>query len=487
MSFSLADVLKDVSDLGTTREQIEYIGLDQVDSDENNFYKLSDLDGLANNIATCGLQQPIRVRRKEDGRYVIVSGHRRRAAIEMLAEDDPEKWRDVACIVEQDEASPALQQLRLIYANANTRTMTSWEISQQAEQVKSLLYRLKEEEGYEFPGRMRDHVAEAVGVSKSKLARLKVIRENLTDKWLERYQENQLNESTAYALAKISPEYQLLIFEGLASANLLAYVYESDVGRYEKRFGQIESLSCSQDCGMPCNNARAKMIKSTAVGLYETFHCDKCCSDCPNLKSCKMACPKLADKVKKLKDDARAAKREEKAAQEAKELPMIQQIQALWTRFGQLRRDSGKTVEDTFKAAKMFYSKSDDKRYTDAERGATKFTTGSTLPYGYSCSLSDVRHLIDLADLFGCSLDTLLCRDFHESSPAEVSWHTVDPANIGGYVLLLNRGNRSLDLRSEVWSWRGDGWYDCGLPYDKDLDGKILGWMPLPEDLGYDN
>ena len=102
MAFNLADVLKDVSDLGTTREQIEYIGRDQIDSDENNFYKLSDLDGLANNIATCGLQQPIRVRRKEDGRYVIVSGHRRRAAIEMLAEDDPEKWRDVACIVEQD-------------------------------------------------------------------------------------------------------------------------------------------------------------------------------------------------------------------------------------------------------------------------------------------------------------------------------------------------------------------------------------------------
>ena len=202
---------------------------------------------------------------------------------------------------------------------------------------------------------------------------------------------------------------------------------------------------------------------------------------------CKYVCPKLADKVKKLKDDARVAKREEKLAQEAKELPMIQQIQALWTRFGQLRRDSGKTVEDTFKAAKMFYSKSDDKRYTDAERGATKFTTGSTLPYGYSCSLSDVRHLIDLADLFGCSLDTLLCRDFRESSPAEVSWHTGDPVNIGGYVLLLNRGNRSLDLRSEVWSWRGDGWYDCGLPYDKDLDGKILGWMPLPEDLAYDN
>ena len=105
-----------------------------------------------------------------------------------------------------------------------------------------------------------------------------------------------------------------------------------------------------------------------------------------------MACPKLADKVKKLKDDARAAKREEKAAQEAKELPMIQQIQALWTRFGQLRRDAGKTVEDTFKATKMFYGSSDKRRYQELESGAAKVSTGTTLPYGYACGLSEVRH-----------------------------------------------------------------------------------------------
>ena len=203
MSFNLGDMLKEVSNLDTGREQIEYISLSRIEGDPNNFYQLTELEALADNIALCGLQQPIRVRRNpdKDGCYTIVSGHRRRAAIELLAQEDSEKWQEVACIVEQDKASPALQQLRLIYANANTRTLTSWEISQQADQVKDLLYKLKEEEGYEFPGRMRDHVAEAVGVSKSKLARLKVIREKLYDKWLVRFQENQLNESTAYGKA----------------------------------------------------------------------------------------------------------------------------------------------------------------------------------------------------------------------------------------------------------------------------------------------
>lgn len=98
MSFSLSDVLKDVSNLDTNREQIEYIRRDLIHPDPNNFYALSGLDRLADNIATCGLQQPIRVRPHPDqpGSYMIVSGHRRNAAIEILAKEDPDAWAEPA-------------------------------------------------------------------------------------------------------------------------------------------------------------------------------------------------------------------------------------------------------------------------------------------------------------------------------------------------------------------------------------------------------
>ena len=147
MSFDLSAVLKGVSNLDTERKQIEYIPLNLIDGDPNNFYQLSGIEDLAANIATCTLQQPLLIRGKEDGRYVIVSGHRRRAALELLTKDDPERWQEVPCIVERDAVSPALQQLRLIYANANTRTMTGAELDEQAAQVEKLLYQLKEE-GY---------------------------------------------------------------------------------------------------------------------------------------------------------------------------------------------------------------------------------------------------------------------------------------------------------------------------------------------------
>ena len=149
-----------VSNSDTGREQIEYIDVDLLDKDQNNFYQLSDLDSLADNIATVGLQQPIRVRDGENGHVVIVSGHRRTAAIRKLVEEGRTDLREVPCIRERGEASPALQELRLIYANSATRDLSSAEISQQAEKVRELLYQLQEE-GFDFPGRMRDHVRSA--------------------------------------------------------------------------------------------------------------------------------------------------------------------------------------------------------------------------------------------------------------------------------------------------------------------------------------
>ena len=63
-----------VSKLDTSREAIEYISLDKLEADPGNFYRLTGLEDLAANIELCGLQQPVRVRPTEGGRYMIVSG-----------------------------------------------------------------------------------------------------------------------------------------------------------------------------------------------------------------------------------------------------------------------------------------------------------------------------------------------------------------------------------------------------------------------------
>lgn len=181
--FDLAALLGGVSDLDIgadgSREQIEYIDIDLIHPDERNFYELPGIPDLAANIEFAGLQQPLRVRPdpKKAGHYIIASGHRRHAALNLLVKEGQERFRLVACIVEKSsgqtsEVEIMLQELKLIYGNSDTRQMSSADISKQAERVEILLYQLKEA-GVEFPGKMRDHVAEACKVSASKLARLK--------------------------------------------------------------------------------------------------------------------------------------------------------------------------------------------------------------------------------------------------------------------------------------------------------------------------
>ena len=494
MAFNLGDALRGVSKSGTDREQIEYIRLELLQEDPNNFYQLSDIDKLADNIALCGLQQPIRVRpiAGQAEQYMIVSGHRRRKAVELLAQDDPDRWADVPCIVEDDKVSPSLQQLRLIFANANTRTMTSAEISEQAEQVKDLLYKLKEEEGYEFPGRMRDHVAEVVGVSKSKLARLKVINDNLYHVWQPAWKNGTLAENTAYELAKMDVDLQAVLFEEETRTNAsLKYLYTDDVKKFAERAEALQKQDCSL-CGGPCLNYGNKLRKAAVSDRYYGCPCvNGCCAECREYLSCKRCCPKLAEKVKKLKADAKAEAKAAAEAQSQRDKPVTDQISALWQRFGLARETASQDFKSCKETMKVYALPYDETAMMKLECGETKITAQTKLPFGYTCYLSDIQKLIALADLFECSLDWLLCRtDIKEmasesysdtaskSLPMSAGWRTGSPEAYGTYAAYVQvTGSANPMLRELLWT--GEEWLMFGQKISNDVTVKC--WAERPE------
>lgn len=210
--FQIGDFAKSVgaavSKLDTS-EQLQYLDIDLLDANEANFYELSNLQPLADSIAMDGLQQPLVVTPEENGRYKVLSGHRRRAAIRLLLEESEDplpKLRSVPCLVRRYK-SQHLAELQLILANSTARELTSAEKMRQAERIEMLLYQLKEE-GYQFPGRMRDQVAAACNVSAPKLARLKVIREHLIPEYMVAFEANRLPEQTAYALARMQDVFR---------------------------------------------------------------------------------------------------------------------------------------------------------------------------------------------------------------------------------------------------------------------------------------
>lgn len=487
--FDLAAMLQDVSKLDTGREQIEYIDIDHIDDDPNNFYQLSRVDELAANIELLGLQQPIRVRDnpEQPGRVIIVSGHRRRAALRLLVDEGKERFRDVPCIREKEAGSAALQELRLIYANADTRTMTSVEISKQVERVEALLYQLKEE-GMEFPGRMRDHVAEACKVSQSKLARLKVIREKLIPEWKIFYEDGTLNESTAYTLARISPTHQLCIFEGVQDKEQgIVHLYQNHVENYESKLSTVDQLICKRGArkDFPCSNLENKRRQALRESAWSSnTACGKCCDKCDQLAKCKYACPMLADKVKKLREDAKAQRRQEKLAQEERDRPIITEIMKYWNRFGEARNAAGKSVKECYKALGIYWTHLDDEKVTNLECLEAKFNAYTPLPYGYGYALSEAQKLVAIADLLHCSLDYLFCRTDDPrggGQTAAPAWRSGEDAPEPGQEavakFLVNGMERTLRMIAE---WDGVQWRFPG--HGAVIDAECIAWLPLPKE-----
>ena len=305
--FNVIDVLGEqlagVAELNTSGpEQIDYIDIDLLDGDERNFYQLTDIDELADNIQMCGLQQPIRVRAGEGGRFTIVSGHRRRAALAQLVEKGLDQFRRVPCIRETDDVSPALQELRLIFANSSTRKLTSAEIGEQAERVEALLYQLKED-GFEFPeGRMRDVVAAACNTHGSKLARIKVIRERLLSNLRPAWDGGKMPEQAAYALAQFPADMQMRISKAFPklpngpTLEQLLKLYKEDGYRWEP------CLTCPD--GKECKRGDAFLRHDADAIVYEVCGGKTCCLDCRQATAECYACDNACSKAK--------AKRKEK-------------------------------------------------------------------------------------------------------------------------------------------------------------------------------
>lgn len=432
--FEMGDYLKTlapVSGSDTGREQIEYIDVDLLDRDPNNFYDLSQLDALADNIATVGLQQPVRVRDGQDGHVVIVSGHRRTAAIRKLVAEGRTDLREVPCIREKSAGSAALQELRLIYANSDTRDLSSSEISRQADRVRALLYQLQEE-GHEFPGRMRDHVAEACKISRTKLARLDAIRNNLAPSIRKAYwdgpKEKNLTESTAYELSRLPVEMQNGIVSAYATycgsnSYGLRYLSADTVTKIAKEAKEIRDRKTKCPEGGSCTYQEGQIARVMERRVKDKWCYNpcggKCCGECNCLESCKSACPKMRDKQKALKAQAKAQKQQEAADRQAKERPAVERITALWQRFGAMRERAGLTTKEYFEKIDCPYGRPTHDA-ADHETGR-KIDAHTELPYGYNVYLSDINRWLAAAEALGCSVDYLMMRTDEPRTADEVA------------------------------------------------------------------
>lgn len=474
-----------VSKSDTDRETIEYIGLDLIDDDPANFYRVDGLEELAANIELCGLQQPIRLRPAEGGRYVIVSGHRRRAALALLAKENPERWGAAPCIVERDEASPELQELRLIMGNIDSRRPSPAEISKEAQRVELLLYLLKEQ-GYQFPGRLRDQVAAACQVSAPKLARLKVIREHLIPAYLERFDRNELPEQTAYALARMEPALQ-----GRLAAMLPAMPTggraEALLELSQKGVDWRPTFSCPD--GSPCTRKDAFLRHDVDCFYGELCKGKTCCLKCHRATARYSTCDRACSKAK-------AARKEQRDEEAAKEAERDAKIQEGIRKNVQLRAERLAAAAD---AAGL-----DDKtpiRISDYGRSMTagelrEWAAGRFGPddrlYPSTLDARDFSDPARLAKELGCSTDYLLGVTDHlapaveaepqteDAEPGEDGpwhWWPEQPTESGLYWCISGPLKSGGGLY--WWNAEAEQWEHWGMSFRMTPD--VVLWMRCPE------
>ena len=495
--FNLADYLRQEEVPGSGTEQIERIDLDRIDPDPRNFYSLEGLDDLAANIETVGLLDPLRVRPEGD-RYTIVSGHRRRAACMMIRDGGNEMFKaGVPCIIESGEIPEAMRELRLIFANSATRKPTAADLSKQAERVEALLYELQEQ-GWSFPGRMRDHVAAACNTNKTRLSRLHAIRAHIDKPLLQMFDDGKMNESVAYALSQKPVEQQRAICDAwLATHQKLEGIPEHFVNEYAEDQVKLEKRVCKHPCnkGGVCVNKDAILARlHDGKWDYKPCRYGTCCDDCSGYLSCKSRCPFTEEKAKVERERKKEANRQQKAAEKAEAEHKVFLIEHLWAQFGAALAAAGLTDKQLRASLKDGSAYNPFECYIDEKRKAALLdfscpdvSPNERLPYFYGFHLGDCVNLCKLADALDVSIDYLFLRDDvpnrkKATGEAEAAagtgaiWQEGTPPRDGRYLCLVDLG--TCKLHEQQCDYAGGIWSAYGRPVDDVF--KIVFWVPLP-------
>lgn len=199
-----------------------------------NFYSMEGIEELADSILLArGVLQNIVVRSADaDGRYMIISGHRRVAACRKLVEDGHAEFGEIAALIE-NEADENLRELMLIYTNSTSRILTDAEKMRQAQRAMEILKNLKAEG--KFEGRIRDAVARMLDTTGAQLARYAAIANNLTNPELkEAFEGGRLGVSAAYEASGLSEKGQNQIAEKLQEGGAVSIQDVKEVKEAER-------------------------------------------------------------------------------------------------------------------------------------------------------------------------------------------------------------------------------------------------------------
>lgn len=174
----------------------------------HNKYSMDDIEELAAGIEMAGgLHEPL-ILGRVNGEYWLASGHRRRAAIDMLVKGGAERFRMVDCRCK--DMSEAEFRIHVLIGNTFNRHYTDYDKMMEAEEWKGALKAAQKEKLLilERGERVRDYVARIMGTSPANIGNYERINKNATSEIKEQFQGGKIGVSAAVAASQLPEESQ---------------------------------------------------------------------------------------------------------------------------------------------------------------------------------------------------------------------------------------------------------------------------------------
>lgn len=216
--FSVIDALNKNSKAGIdesskARFRTKDISIFKMYRNDMNFYKVADIEELAGDILMGGLKQNLELVYDpcELGEYRIVAGERRWEALKLLVSKGYKEFEIATCKLTSPQDADE-EQIEIISANAY-RTKSIAETIEEEQRLKTCLERMraagKQIKGHDLnSGRLRDVIASMLRMSKTKVAQIESVSNNLIPEFKEELNKERLTFSAAYELSGMAEEEQ---------------------------------------------------------------------------------------------------------------------------------------------------------------------------------------------------------------------------------------------------------------------------------------
>lgn len=189
---------------------LRMIEIGKITPNSANFYELSELNELADDIERQGLMSALIVT-EESGGYTLISGHRRLAAVKKLIDEGRLKAERVPCYIKGAKSKEETE-LDLIMLNSTQRKYSDAEKMMEYQELERI-FKALEQAGKPVKGKSREKIGRVMNVSPAQVGKIKNISQNGISEVEKAVKDGKMTISTANEVAKLAPEQQKKIIE----------------------------------------------------------------------------------------------------------------------------------------------------------------------------------------------------------------------------------------------------------------------------------